>query len=90
MQSNLSYEFTWDSRMLENMFKITLNTEQPEIAWKEFEKYSKYQEKVHGELSEKCITNLFDAFLNNNQIDRSIVSLKLLISMFIFMKLLQT
>ena len=73
MQQNFLFEFEWDAKMLENLLRVALNAERIDLAWNEFEKYSKHQNKLHGELSEKCISNLFDVFLKNNQVDRSLV-----------------
>ena len=63
--------------MLENFFNIALHTEKLKLAWDEFEKYSNNTDKVHGEISEKCISNLFNAFLAVDDITKAIVRFKL-------------
>jgi hypothetical protein len=59
--------------MLENFFTIALNCGDLKIAWKEFENYTKNLNKINGELSEKCVSNLFNAFLDKNDIFKAIV-----------------
>jgi len=59
--------------MLENLFSIALHTEKLKLAWDEFEKYSNNSDKVHGEISEKCISNLFNAFSALDNTSQAIV-----------------
>ena len=59
--------------MLENLFDIALHTEKLKLAWDEFEKYSNNSDKVHGEISEKCISNLFNAFSASDNTAKAIV-----------------
>lgn len=67
--------------MLSNFFKVVLRVKNLDLAWSEFDKYVKNQSKVPGELDEKCITSLFDTFLEANQIDRAFDVLNLAVSM---------
>jgi hypothetical protein len=75
-QQDFLFEFSWDSRMLENFFSIALNSDDLNIAWKEFENYKKNSSKINGELGEKCISNLFNAFLDKNDINKAIVCIR--------------
>lgn len=61
--------------MLENLFTIALNADKLKLAWSEFEKYSKYDDKVHGEINEKCISNLFEAFLIIDDTEKALVKI---------------
>lgn len=75
VHQSFSFEFEWDGRMLENLFTIALNTDKLKLAWSEFERYSKYADKIHGEINEKCISNLFEAFLAIDDIEKALVKI---------------
>lgn len=67
--------------MISNLFTILLKGKNLELAWSEFENYVKNQSKIAGELSEKCIQDLFNAFMGEKQIDRAFDVLNLAVSL---------
>lgn len=66
--------------MLSNLFTILLKCDKLDIAYAEFENFMKNQNKIAGELSEKCVTSLCESFIKANQSDRAFEVLNLAVS----------
>ena len=62
--------------MLEKFFTIALNTERLDLVWNEFEKISKYSDKIHGGISEQCISDIFNAFMAIGDTTKEMVTSK--------------
>lgn len=60
---------------------ILLKCEKIDLAYSEFEHFMKNQTKIAGELNEKCVTSLCEAFIKANQVDRAFDVLKLAVSL---------
>ncbi|RMZ97541.1 PTCD3 mitochondrial [Brachionus plicatilis] len=72
--------YYWNSQMLSNLFTILLKCDKLDIAYAEFENFMKNQNKIAGELSEKCVTSLCESFIKANQSDRAFEVLNLAVS----------
>jgi len=64
--------------MLSSYLKLLLNANRVNKAWSAFETYLSNQNKVMGELSENVVKNIFDAFYNEQQIERAYVSVRII------------
>ena len=72
------FEYQWSGVMLSSYLKLLLNANRVNKAWSAFETYLSNQNKVMGELSENVVKNIFDAFYNEQQIERAYVSVRII------------
>lgn len=67
--------------MLSNLFLLFLKCDKLDLAYAEFENFMQNQNKIAGELSEKCVFSLCESFINANQIDRAFEVFNLAVSL---------
>ena len=67
--------------MLSNLFMVLLKCDKLDLAYAEFENFMKNQNKIAGELSEKCVYSLCESFINANQVDRAFEVFSLAVSL---------